>query len=131
MLKAMVLSGLAAFLAYVINHWVVGRYGEKAIKFAVPLIEEILKTGVALMFRGPLVIIHIGFGLYEAVYDLVANPQALPGERLFAAFAALMGHGIFGGTTLLLVTLGLNPALSAGLVGLVHGLWNNYVLRKE
>ena len=128
-MKAMAISGLTAFLAYAINRWIVDRYGEWAIKLLVPAVEEGLKTGLSIAFGGSLIATHILFGIYEAGYDLVANPGVKVRNRWFAALAALTGHGIFGAITWLLLARGLDPLLSVGIVGLVHGLWNAFVLR--
>lgn len=124
----MAISGLAAFLAYAINRWIVARYGEWTIKLLVPAMEEGLKTGLAIVFGGPLVAIHILFGIYEAGYDLVANPGVRVQNRWLAALAAAIGHGVFGTVTWVLLARGLNPLLGIGVVTLVHGLWNAFVL---
>ena len=128
MIKAMAISGLAAFLAYAVNRLMVARCGEWAIKFLVPIIEEGLKTGLSLGFAVSIPAIHSLFGIYEAGYDLAANPGARPQEKWLAALAACVGHGVFGGVTWLLLARGLGAVSSIGMVGILHGLWNALAL---
>ena len=131
MIKAMAVSGLAALFAYVLNRLMVTRVGDGAIKILIPLLEEGLKTGLALAFPIPVLTMHIGFGIYEAIYDILANPGVGGGKRWVAALLALLGHGLFGWLTLFLLELRLPGILAIVLVGAVHGCWNILALAKS
>ena len=129
-LKAIVLSGLAAFLAYAFNRWAVGRYGEEAIRLLIPIVEEGLKTGFAIKFAAPLLAVHVSFGFLEATYDYLANPGVRPAGRGLASLAALAGHTVFGGITALLIAKGLGPLLGIIITGLLHSFWNMSILHR-
>ncbi|NLY51358.1 MAG: hypothetical protein GX063_00420 [Firmicutes bacterium] len=127
MVKALAVAGLAAFCAFKINRVMVNRFGEGAVKFLIPLAEEGLKTGSALLFGFSVPVVHLGFGLYEAGYDLLANPGAGI-KRWMAALLAIMGHGLFGWVTGQLIKLKGSPILAVGSAYAVHVVWNIIVL---
>jgi hypothetical protein len=129
-IKAMVVSGLAAFFAYMINRVMVSVSGDGAIKLLVPIVEEGLKTGLALAFTVSLPIVHMSFGIYEAIYDILANPGVGRSKRWLAAVLAFSGHSIFGWLTWVFLDLGLASVFAIVLVGIVHGCWNIAALAK-
>jgi hypothetical protein len=130
MIKATAVSGLAALFAYGLNRLMVARAGDRAVKLLIPLVEEGLKTGLALAFSVSVVTVHVGFGTYEAIYDIVANQGVGKGKRWFAALLACLGHGLFGWLTLFLLELRLSSILAIVLVSAVHGCWNILALAK-
>lgn len=131
MIKAIAVSGLAALFAYVLNRSMVARAGDRAVKLLIPLLEEGLKTGFALALSVSVVAVHIGFGAYEAIYDILANQGVSGGKRWFAALLAFLGHGLFGWLTLFLLELRLSSILAIVLVSAVHGCWNILALAKS
>jgi len=130
MIKVIAVSGLASLFAYGINRWMVGKLGDRAVKLLVPIGEEGLKTGFALVFRVSVPITHLGFGVYEAIYDISANPGVDRGKRWLAALLALLGHTLFGWLTWFIIDLGWASILAILLVGIVHGCWNMVALQK-
>ena len=88
-----------------INRVLMRRFGEHAVQFLIPLAEEAIKTGSAVLLQFSVVSIHLGFGLCEAGYDLIANPEVGSAKRLGAALLAIAGHGLFGWITWLLMEL--------------------------
>ncbi len=131
MIKAVIaVSGIAAFFAYIINRLVVIISGDGAVKLLVPMVEEGLKTGFALGFAVPVLIVHMGFGIYEAIYDILANPGVSRGRRWLAALLAFSGHSIFGWLTCFFLDLGIMSIVVIVLVGTVHGCWNIVALAK-
>ncbi|NLA58025.1 MAG: hypothetical protein GX855_03855 [Firmicutes bacterium] len=125
--KALAIAGLAASFALKINRIMVNRFGEGAVKFLIPLVEEVLKTGSARLFGFSVPVIHLGFGLYEAGYDLLANPGTGT-KRWLAALLALIGHGLFGWVTWQLMTLTGSLVLAAASACTAHVFWNMVVL---
>ncbi|NLJ86147.1 MAG: hypothetical protein GX322_06875 [Firmicutes bacterium] len=131
MIKAVGISGLAAFLAYAINRLMVITYGERAVKFLIPALEEGLKTSLSLFFQVEIPVVHAFFGAYEALYDLAANPGSRPARRWLAAVAALVGHGLFGYLTWILLEHEFHALIAVGIVGLLHCLWNLFALQSS
>ncbi|MGI6038012.1 MAG: hypothetical protein ACOYD6_07270 [Limnochordia bacterium] len=115
----------AALLAYGANRLVVGLWGQRAVALLVPAIEELAKTGLAVVMNQPLLGVHIIFGLLEAIYDARKGGQA----RWSASLASIVGHGFFGLLTFSLARGSL--PLAIGAAWLVHALWNSCTLLFE
>ncbi len=122
--KALAVAGSAAFLALKINRVLMRRFGEHAVQFLIPLAEEAIKTGSAVLLQFSVVSIHLGFGLCEAGYDLIANPEVGSAKRLGAALLAIAGHGLFGWITWLLMELVGSVFFAVAAAYMVHVLWN-------
>lgn len=120
-IRILVLSGLvAAGLAWVINSKTVARFGTVAIFSLVPLTEEFLKTGLALVFNSPIFYSHLTFGLVEAVFDVLQ-----PGKsQAPAGIMSIISHGFYGWLTQKLLTLTGNTWLAITLTIALHSLWN-------
>jgi hypothetical protein len=128
MLKALAVAGAAALFALRVNRIMAAGFGEGAVRLLIPVVEEGLKTGSALLFGLSVPVVHIGFGLYEAGYDLLANPGVGRTRRWLAAFLAIIGHGIFGWLTWWLLWSKGSAILALALACTVHCLWNATVL---
>ncbi len=128
MVKELAAAGIAALLALKINRAMVNRFGEGAVKFLIPIGEEGLKTGLALLFGLSVPVVHLSFGLYEAGYDLLANPGSGSTKRWTAALLAITGHGLFGWVTWQLIRLKGSIILAAVSASAVHVVWNIIVL---
>lgn len=126
----MVVSGLAALIAYAMNRLIVSVFGDGAVRLLVPIVEEGLKTGLALTFAVSLPIVHMSFGIYEAIYDVLANRGVGRSRRWLAALLAFLGHSIFGWLTWFFLELGLVSVFAIVLVGTVHACWNIVALAK-
>lgn len=115
---------MAALLAWPINTWLVRLGGEKTIAFLIPLWEEIVKTGFALILNTSIILTHITFGLIEGGHDLRTAGK----NGVTAAIASVVSHFIFGMITAGIFSFTNNT--SWGLMGsvLIHLIWNSYVM---
>lgn len=126
MLNSMaIISGLAAAgIAWLINGWAMTRYRQRAVVFIGPVVEELLKTGLALQFGAPILLSHLVFGLAEAGWEVV-NYRRGPAAALFA----ISSHGIYGWITATLVAVSVPLALL--LSSALHMGWNYWVLQRS
>lgn len=124
-MKYLVAGSLAAVTAWVLNVHLVGRFGDKAVVLLIPPAEEILKTTAAVALGAPLIATHMTFGLIEAVHDYLESKE----WGLGAGILSILGHWLFGKTTLAVFaqTAAWWPAVLAAC--LAHTLWN-FVLVK-
>jgi hypothetical protein len=101
-------------------------FGEKAITYMGPIMEEMLKTGLALAFGGSVLFSHIIFGIIEGLNDFFANKGA---RAYYSGVSGLISHGIYGVVTCWGMNYfsyfidGVMPAL------FIHILWNHLVMR--
>ncbi len=120
-----ILSGLAAAAAaYFVNTYLTSRLGNRAVYTLSPAVEEILKSGLALLLAGDIFASHAVFGVLEAIHDYAASPDGIN------ARAAVMGaasHILFGGVTVLLMRYGPGPAVFLAIV--MHILYNRLMVR--
>lgn len=86
---------LAAGLAWGINGLVVKKGGEKTIIWVIPLLEELIKTGAALLMGVNVPLTHGVFGLAESIHDYVASRR----WGLWAGLSSIAGHWLFGQVT--------------------------------
>ncbi|MGE5592970.1 MAG: hypothetical protein ACM3X3_04720 [Betaproteobacteria bacterium] len=95
-----------------------------------PGVEETAKTGFALAMAAPVVVVHLGFGAVEAVYDASARlgpgggPASLSARGLAAGAMSLLSHAAFGAVTQAVLALTLEPFLAVAAAVLVHAVWN-------
>jgi len=98
-------ASLAAVIVWLVNRQMVNLLGNKAIVAAAPFIEELFKSGTAVLLKVPLVALHGVFGLLEGFYDLAAGAQVLP------AIIGVFSHLFFGwATSSLMKLVGFWPA---------------------
>ncbi|MGI9952551.1 hypothetical protein V3F56_09350 [Moorellaceae bacterium AZ2] len=119
---AYLLTGLvAAALA-----WAGNRFLLSFLKFDTllwgPLLEEALKTGLALAWGAPLLVVHFTFGLAEAAWELKR-------ARRGAALAAVGGHALFGVAAAGLWESSGQAVLAWGVGFILHFVWNAAVFR--
>lgn len=117
-------SGLAASaVAFLLNVKLLQKVGAEALRFAIPALEEVLKSGIASAAGAPLAAAHFIFGSVEAVYE-VSGPNPSPG----AAVLSLGTHTSFGLLTAWFAARGgLSAAVAA--VAVMHALFNSGILR--
>lgn len=117
---------LAALVAYLANRYFVRRFGEDTIVFLTPILEETLKTGLAVYLRTAILPVHVIFGLIEGIYDLKTSRFGIS-----AGLLSLIWHSGFGLVTILLAKWMGN--LVYGLVGaiLIHYLGNSMIVRSK
>ncbi|MGF7184173.1 hypothetical protein GGQ84_000253 [Desulfitispora alkaliphila] len=114
----------AAFFSYVINRWIVNDVGDRAIGNLVPLVEETLKTGLALLVGASIFYTHLVFGVIEALYDSTTAIN----KGGSAAIVSLFSH----------IALGLIAQFAYNLTGVFliaviaafvfHMAWNTWIV---
>ncbi|KXS45679.1 MULTISPECIES: hypothetical protein [unclassified Candidatus Frackibacter] len=122
-----ILAGLiAALSAMVLNRYLVEETGNEVIIYLVPFIEETLKSFSAYFLRANLFLVHLFFGIIEAIYDIYSAED----HGLFAGLSSILDHAIFGYLTWS-VYLQTNGILIGVLVATVfHTLWNYMILTR-
>lgn len=108
---------MAALTAYMLNRYLVYRFGSDAIVYLTPIIEESLKTGLAVFFHAAIVPVHLVFGLIEGIYDLTTSRMGLA-----AGLLSLIWHASFG-----LVTVFLTSVTGHVVYGLVAATFLHYL----
>lgn len=116
---------LAAVVSWVGNRAALKVMGTKVIVISAPLLEELAKTGLAVLLNTSVTLTHGVFGLIEALYDSWGS-----GARgLKAGIVSLTGHLIFGYISQVVLDR-YNTFLAATMSGyLVHMLWNIAVMK--
>ncbi|MGQ9824229.1 MAG: hypothetical protein ACUVSK_04420 [Desulfotomaculales bacterium] len=117
---------LAAGVSWCGNSFLLNFFDEKKVAvYLAPAIEELAKTGFAVLLGAPVWAAHLVFGLAEAFRDFTESRA-----RGFAAgLASLIGHGVFGLVAFLV--LGASGAffLAVGTCWIFHLGWNVFVYR--
>ncbi|AAM25690.1 hypothetical protein M2349_002573 [Caldanaerobacter subterraneus subsp. tengcongensis MB4] len=120
-----VLSGMAGIVvAYLLNSAVVKRYGERAVIYIVPFIEESSKTVFGYL-TSSILASHFMFGIAEAVNDYTKASYKINGR---AAVLSILSHSIFGVISYVLVEK-VNLFVAILSASLLHLLWNRFMLR--
>ncbi len=121
--------GMSSALAYLINRSLFGRLGTWGIITLVPVVEELLKTGLAALLGAAVWWVHIGFGVIEGLFDISQRPNPVPQLGYLAAWCSVIGHGAFGSVTIWAwsQTGSVYWGLATGM-GL-HLLWNVWIVR--
>ncbi|AGK99753.1 hypothetical protein [Desulfoscipio gibsoniae] len=117
---------VAGLLSAVIARYILGLVGRAddavMIVLAAPVVEEVSKTGLALLWGADVFLVHIVFGGTELFSD------SLGGRGIWPGLAALVLHSLLGfGTAWLLMHAGVTVALALAIV--LHGLWNYTAVR--
>jgi len=119
-LRTILTAVIAAIAAYGINTFIISKLGLAVLIDLVPMVEESLKTGLAVFNNVNILIVHFLFGLIEGISDFKA------GERN-AALLSLGSHFLFGFMAWLLwLTLGLGWAVFG--CSILHMTYNRWVL---
>ena len=121
---AILAGSLAALAAWGLNSIIVRRWGDAAISVLVPVIEELLKTLLAVMFSASIFLTHFTFGIIEAIWDIKANVRGLR-----AGLVGLLTHSGFGLITWMIYQLTgiLSLALMASITA--HITWNSIIIQ--
>lgn len=126
MLFSSILAGTgAAAAAWVANRLALKIFGPMVIVYIVPLVEELSKTGLAILFNTLIILVHGIFGLIEGIYDLFYAQET----GLTAGLASITGHLLYGLITAW--TYSGSGQITVAVMGgyLVHMLWNLIVMR--
>ncbi|WP_424610384.1 hypothetical protein [Caldanaerobacter sp.] len=111
-------------VAYLLNSAVVKKYGEKAIIYIVPFIEETSKTVFGYL-TSSILVSHFMFGIAEAVNDYTKVSHKINGR---AAALSILSHSIFGLVSYVLyIKINLFTAIFSA--SLLHVVWNRFMLR--
>lgn len=115
---------LAAGFAFIINRWGIRKFGFAEVVWIGPVIEELGKTGIAIVVGAGVVAVHMFFGVLEAIFDIWTGTP----HRYAAALISVAGHSAFG-----YMTIWGHASVSSWwggvLVGIVaHVFWNSYVI---
>lgn len=111
---------VAAAVSWVGNRAAIKLMGTKAIAFLSPLLEELAKSGSAVILDSPMVLTHGVFGLIEALYD--ARHAGIRGIE--AGLISILGHLFYGYITYQVLHKH-NSFLFGIFAGyLIHMLWN-------
>lgn len=113
---------VTALLAYIINTWIIRQQGLAAIAIVTPVIEETIKTMVAIGTGTPLILAHTLFGIIEGVHDLVT------GGGLSSTVLSISAHFLFGLVTFWALQWGGHILVALALAGGLHSLWNAVVV---
>ena len=117
---------LAALLSYYINSKALKIVGEEAITYWAPVLEELLKTGLALMLGGKVFLSHVTFGAVEALYDMRKNRGI---TAYLAGFASIVSHIVFGTITQYSIYYLDSVIFGVSISTLVHVVWNYTVVK--
>ncbi|MCK8817028.1 hypothetical protein MWH28_06535 [Natroniella sulfidigena] len=115
-MNSLLIAMVVSLLAFTINRQLVIKFGNETMFYLIPLVEEILKSGGFYLLGGNLVIIHLGFGIIEGIFDYL--------DSTLAAILAVISHLIFGYLTLVIFEQTGELLLAILMVGLVHSYWN-------
>lgn len=115
------LAGLAAAaVAWFINRYLVSHGGDKAVIWLVPPLEEILKTGSALLIGAAIPLVHAVFGLLEAIHDYLASSR----WGFWAGISSIVTHFLLGLGTVFFYRLLSSWFWAIFAAMLLHILWN-------
>lgn len=120
-----IIGGLmSVFLSYFLNKFVVDLYGDKAVVYGVPIIEESSKTIIGYIF-GSIIGTHFIFGIVESLNDFIASPKEV---NFRASVLSIITHLIFGAIAYYILIY-VNIYASIIITSIIHGYWNRFMLR--
>lgn len=112
----------AAGAAWLANGKLMYSYGNRAVIYLGPAVEETLKTGLAVLVGAPILLTHVFFGLFEGLWEYTTCRRGK-----IAAVASILTHLVYGLIALMVYgLLGIIPAILAAY--LAHLLWNYWLL---
>jgi len=127
-LRSLTASALASGAAFLFNRAASrgGRPGPLLAFLLGPGVEEAAKTGFALAMAAPVVVVHLGFGAVEAVYDVSGRRgrASRSGPGFAAGAVSFLSHTAFGALTQAVLALTRQPLLAVTTAAVAHALWN-------
>jgi hypothetical protein len=115
---------LAGGIAYLVNRQVVQRMGPVAISSVIPVVEEVLKTGLAIILGASILGTHFIFGIIEGIYDYLTGGKG----KTWAGVISVVSHFVFGLVTLTVSgSLGILPAVVLSTT--IHAGWNAIIIK--
>ncbi len=127
MLIKILMAGIfSAAFAYLCNKVIVSFFSDRGLVILAPLVEEVAKTGFAILLQTSIIGGHFVFGLIEGVYDIYTSPKK---TGKWAALASVISHSFFGIITYFFdIKTGL-PLAGIGLAWIFHSSWNCYIIK--
>lgn len=116
----------AGVFAYLWNRWILTRVGDKGLIVIIPLVEEVAKSGAALLLETNFLGTHFIFGCIEGIYDIITSSKKIGN---WAALASIISHSFFGGTTYLVHYASGSISLAIFVAWLFHTGWNWYITK--
>ena len=123
---AYVIGCLMAGLSFLLNKVLIQYIGIKAVISYSPLVEEITKTFCSYYLAADILITHVVFGILEAAYDWYCDQL---GRGLYAALCSVLGHTVFGASTLLILHMSGSVVLAILVASCIHLVWNVTMIR--
>lgn len=102
--------------------------GENAVTYGAPVVEEISKTGLALLFGGNILFSHVVFGMVEALNDIIKNRGML---SYTAGVTSFISHAVFGIITVYAGSFFFGPISGIATAIAAHMLWNRIIIILE
>jgi len=124
-LRSLISGCIAALLSYYISSKALKMSGEKVIIYLSPILEELFKTGLAIGLKAEVLLSHITFGIWEALYDIRTNEGS---TAYWAGFASIISHSTFGAITQYCIYLTDNKLLGIGIAAAIHMAWNYKII---
>lgn len=116
---------LTVGLVFLFNKKIAAPLTNGKIIFLIPLVEEVAKTGLAILLGSPILLNHVFFGTAEAIDDLWCSKKRIS----ILAMVTFLSHLTFG----LLTITGryLSDSLLLALIAayLPHLAWNSIALK--
>jgi len=124
--RSLIAGSMAALLSYYISSKALKIAGEKVIIYLSPILEELFKTGFALVLKGKVFLSHTTFGVAEAVYDIWSNDGT---TAYWAGLASIISHSVFGILTQYFIYRTGNSFFGIAIAVLIHIAWNYKVIK--
>ncbi|HHY99144.1 MAG TPA: hypothetical protein GX509_10445 [Firmicutes bacterium] len=95
------------------------------------VLEEVVKTGAAILFGATIVWTHAVFGMIEGLFDIAgARARGSAGQSgCLAAVSGTIGHFTFGLITAVVFSATSDLILSVAVSAAVHVIWNVLVAK--
>lgn len=121
-----ILAGVvAAAVSFFLNRIALYLVGERAVVCVIPVIEEVVKASMSLLFSTSFLTTYFVFGTIEGLYDFFDNQ-----ERGFKiVFVSILGHTIFGYVFLNISRGTRSMLMGIGAATFLHMIWNALVLK--
>ena len=117
---------IAALGAYIVNRYLLKRFGENIIVFITPIVEEVLKTGLAVYLNAFILPTHLIFGIVEGIYDFKTSHFGIS-----AGLLSIIWHTFFGLVTIILTQLMGHYVYGLIAAILLHYIGNNIVINSK
>lgn len=118
---------LSGMISWVVNEWLIKKTGlERAVLWLVPIVEEILKSVLAVLLGGSLLYTHVLFGGLEGILDIRNGNNGLK-----AALYSVATHSVFGWVTAMVYQWSQFFPLAVFSGIMVHIGWNWYVIKEQ